>query len=64
MSKLNNQYTLNFDNDIKSMIEKLADYYQRKPAELLRLLLIPSIMDQYAKLNIINHPENTIFKKL
>lgn len=48
--KLNNQYTINFDEDYKKLIDTLADAYQRKPAELLRLLLIPILHDKYINL--------------
>ena len=47
--KLNNSITLNFNDEYKKLIEKLAAIYQRKPAELLRLLLIPILHDKYAE---------------
>lgn len=58
MNKLDNQYTINVSDDYKTMIEKLASIYQRKPAELLRLLLIPILHDEYSKIMIMEHPEN------
>lgn len=58
MNKLNNQYTVNFNDEYRELIEKLASIYQRKPAELLRLLLIPVLHDEYSKIMIIDHPEN------
>lgn len=63
-NKLNNQYTINIDDDIKNIIEKTAAYYNRKPSELLRLLLIPCILDEYAKININSYPENKNFIRL
>ncbi|MBR1984579.1 MAG: hypothetical protein IKA31_02460 [Clostridia bacterium] len=58
-TKLNNQYTINVNDDIKELIEKIASYYQRKPADLLRLLLVPVIINEYAKIQKIAHPENS-----
>lgn len=48
--KLNNPITLNFDDEYKKLIDILAQAYQRKPAELLRLLLIPVLHDRYTDL--------------
>ena len=48
--KLNNQYTINMDDEYKKLIDILADSYQRKPAELLRLLLIPALHNEYIKI--------------
>lgn len=56
--KLKNQFTINLDDGTAQAVEKLAKYYNRKPAELLRLLLLPSISDQWAKVQTIEHPEN------
>lgn len=65
--KLLNSYCINFDDDYKKMIDILAETYQRKPAELLRLLLIPVLHDKY--INLISDSNNNaemnqaIFKK-
>lgn len=56
--KNNNAITINVNDDVKRQIEILSNYYQRKPAEFLRLLLMPCIVDQYAKLQATIHPEN------
>ena len=56
--KNNNAITINVNDDIKKEIEILASYYQRKPADLLRLLLTPVIINEYAKIQKIAHPEN------
>lgn len=58
-TKLNNQYTINVDDDIKELIEKIASYYNRKPCELLRMLVIPQLHNEYAKMMRISHTENT-----
>lgn len=64
MNKLNNSFTINTDDATAKQIELIASYYQRKPAELLRLLLLPSILNEYAKIQEQQHPENTPqFKK-
>lgn len=51
MAKYKNQYCVNFDDDYKTMIERLAQAYQRKPADLLRLLLIPVLHDKYIEID-------------
>ena len=58
-TKLNNQYTINVNDDIKELIEKIASYYNRKPCELLRMLVIPQLHNEYAKMMRISHTENT-----
>ena len=64
-NKLQNQFTINFDDDYKTLINKIAEYYQRKPAELLRLLLIPVLHNEYSKIMADQYPTNkTEFKKL
>lgn len=56
--KLNNQFTINLDQDAAELVEKLANLYQRKPAELLRLLVLPQLSNEWAKIQAIEHPEN------
>lgn len=48
--KLDNKYTINFNDEYKKIIEQLAKAYNRKPAELLRLLVIPALHDKYIEL--------------
>lgn len=67
--KNNNSFTINLNDDLKNAVLKIADAYQRKPAELLRLLITPAIINEYAKIQSVTHPENAqpltkaIFKK-
>ena len=56
--KLNNQYCINVDDETRAQIERIAEYYQRKPAELLRLLLAPVLRNEWAKIQRQEHPEN------
>ena len=58
MAKLQNQYTINTDDETRAQIEKIAEYYQRKPAELLRLILAPALRNEWAKIQQQEHPEN------
>ena len=58
-TKLNNQYTINVNDDIKELIEKIASYYNRKPCELLRMLVIPQLHNEYAKMMRLDYKENT-----
>ena len=57
-NKLNKQFTINTDEETATQIEKIAEYYQRKPAELLRLLLAPTLRNEWAKIQQQEHPEN------
>ena len=67
--KLDNSFTINVDQPTAEQIEKLAQYYQRKPSEFLRLILAPVLRDYWAKMQREEHPENkqeptlAIFKK-
>lgn len=57
MAKLKNQFTINLDDETAQKLEKLAELLQRKPAELLRLLVVPSISESWIKWNL-DQPEN------
>ena len=56
--KLQNQFTINTDDETRAQIERIAEHYQRKPAELLRLLLAPALCNEWAKIQQQEHPEN------
>ena len=68
-NKNKNAITINLNDDYKSMIDKLATFYQRKTAEYLRIILQPLLVDEYKKMMLSIHKENTqplkeaIFKK-
>lgn len=57
-NKLQNQFCVNVDDATAQQIIKIAEYYQRKPAELLRLLLAPVLRNEWAKIQRQEHPEN------
>ena len=57
-SKLNKQFTINTDEETARQIELIAEYYQRKPAELLRLILAPALRNEWAAIQRAEHPEN------
>ena len=57
-NKLTKQFTINTDEETARQIELIADLYQRKPAEFLRLLLGPALRDEWAKIQRQEHPEN------
>ena len=57
-NKLNNAITINFDNDMMQLINKLAKTYQRKTAEYLRLLITPVLINEYAKMQALKHNDN------
>lgn len=58
MAKLQKQFTINTDEETARQIELIAKYYQRKPAELLRLILAPALRNEWAKIQQREHPEN------
>lgn len=57
-NKLVKQFTINTDEETAAQIERIAEHYQRKPAELLRLLLGPALRNEWAKIQRQEHPEN------
>lgn len=57
MGKNKNPYTVNLDDESAQTLEALARATQRKPRELLRLLLVPVIFNEWIKHNQEN-PEN------
>ena len=56
--KLTNTYTINTDDNTAALIEAIAEHEQRKPRELLRLLLIPALRQRWAEIQRQEHPEN------
>ena len=57
MEKLKNQFNISLDDDTAAMVRHLAQTYQRKPAELLRLLVVPAVNDLFLKTES-QRPEN------
>lgn len=57
--KLTNQYCINLDESTAQMVETIAEHEQRKPAELLRLLLIPALRSAWVQIQREEHQENT-----
>lgn len=57
-NKLNKQFTINTDEETARQVEIIAEYYQRKPAELLRLILAPALRNEWANIQKEQHPEN------
>lgn len=56
--QLDNIYSIRLDDETSAQLEKLAKLYQRKPSELIRLLLVPTLIKEYAKLQFLDHKEN------
>ena len=57
--KLNQVYTINVDEETAQLIERIAELEQRKPRELLRLLLIPALRNKWVQIQTQEHQENT-----
>lgn len=49
MAKYTNQITINLDDETAEALQKLAQLQQRKPAELVRLLVVPVIYKELAQ---------------
>ena len=56
--KYSKPYTVNLDENTARQVELIAQRYQRKPAELLRLLLVPALCNEWAKIQKQEHAEN------
>ena len=56
--QLRNQITVNLDDATAQQVEKIAKHYQRKPAELLRLILVPELCKLWAEIQRQEHQEN------
>ena len=51
-------YTIHVDENTANQINKLADYFQRKPAEFLRVILAPRLVELWAVMEREQHTEN------
>ena len=58
MAKLRNCYSVNLDDDTAARLEYIAKRQQRKPRELLRILLNPIVLEEFIKEQNKEHPEN------
>lgn len=58
--KNNNAITINVNDNLRALIDKLAAHHNRRPAELLRILLTPVLIDEYAKTQREKHAQNTL----
>ena len=56
--QLNNQYCINVTDEIAQLINAIAEHEQRKPAELLRLLLVPALRSAWVQIQREEHQEN------
>lgn len=56
--KNDNPVTINLNDNLIELLDKLSSYYQRKPAELLRILITPVLINEYAHIMKVQHPEN------
>ena len=56
--KLMRNYCIRVDEPTANQIEQLAQYYQRTPSDLLRLLLAPALRQQWAEMQRKQHQEN------
>ena len=56
--KLKNQFCINLDDATAQQVERIAEHYQRKPSELLRLILAPALRNEWAAIQREQHPEN------
>ena len=57
-NKKTQAFTIHLDEPTAEQITTLAEHYQRKPAELLRLVLVPALCELWAKMEREKHEEN------
>lgn len=51
--------TVNLTDEESALIERLAEIYDRKPAELARILLNGAAIAEWGKIQVQEHPENS-----
>lgn len=56
--QLTNQFCVNLDQETADLLRRLADTYQRKPSELLRLVSVPQLLKLWQEIQREEHPEN------
>ena len=56
--KLTEQINIALDKETAEQVRKLADYYQRKTSEFLRLILAHVLREHWARMQREQHPEN------
>ena len=56
--QLDKSYTINLTNEQAEMLEKIAEHEERKPRELLRLLLKPILTQKWVEMQREEHPQN------
>ena len=56
--QLDQSYTINLTSEQAEMIEKIAEHEQRKPRELLRLLVVPCLRAKWVEMQREEHPQN------
>ena len=56
--QLDKSYTINLTTEQAEMLEKIAEHEERKPRELLRLLLKPILVQKWCEIQREEHPQN------
>lgn len=56
--RMTESYTVNLDQETAQTLEALARAKQRKPRELLRLLVAPLIRQEWERLQVETYEEN------
>lgn len=56
--QLDQSYTINLTSEQAEMLEKIAEHEQRKPRELLRLLVVPKLIEKWCEMQREEHPQN------
>ena len=57
-NKLTKQFNICLTEDEGAQVEKLANYYNRKSGEFLRLILAPVLREYWAEMQRQEHQEN------
>ena len=56
--QLDQSYTINLTKEQADMLERIAEHEQRKPRELLRLLIVPCLRAKWVEIQRAEHPQN------
>jgi len=58
MGKRNKHITVNLTTEEMTLLNRLCEIYERKPADLARILLNRVMLAEWGKIQVKEHPEN------
>ena len=58
MGKRQKHITVNLTEEENALLNRLCEIYERKPADLARILLNGAMLREWGKIQVKEHPEN------